>query len=59
MIVEILNATQKKITAENGLVLTNGGEFDKYPIELIANINDDTWYEIAIENNEPNNEPTI
>jgi len=39
----------KKITAENGKVLTNGGEFEQYPIELYVSINDDSWYEIEQE----------
>jgi hypothetical protein len=43
---EILNDLQKQITADEGKVLTNGGEFEEYPIELIVNINDTSWYEI-------------
>ena len=36
----------KIITAEDGKVLTNGGEFEQYPIELTVDINDNSWYEI-------------
>lgn len=43
---EIINETEKVITAEEGKVLTNGGEFSQYPIELVVNINDNNWYEI-------------
>lgn len=42
----IINKIEKVITADEGNVLTNGGEFEQYPIELIVNINDNTWYEI-------------
>jgi len=41
-----INDTQKVITAENGKVLTNGGEFANYPIELVVNVADNSWYEI-------------
>lgn len=41
-----INETQKVITAESGKVLTNGGEFADYPIELVVNVEDDSWYEI-------------
>jgi hypothetical protein len=41
-----INETQKVITAETGKVLTNGGDFAQYPVELTVNIEDDTWYEI-------------
>ena len=41
-----INETQKVITAENGKVLTNGGDFAQYPVELTVNIEDETWYEI-------------
>jgi len=41
-----INTTEKVITAENGKVLTNGGEFANYPIELVMNVADDSWYEI-------------
>jgi hypothetical protein len=44
---EIQNESVKKLTAENGMVLTNGGEFDQYPIEIYTNINDDSWTEIV------------
>ena len=47
---EIINDEVKKITAEDGCVLTNGGEFDMYPIELTCNINDNSWYEIKDSN---------
>jgi hypothetical protein len=43
---EIQNESIKKLTAENGMILTNGGEFDQYPIEIFTNINDDSWIEI-------------
>jgi hypothetical protein len=46
MITIIRNDKEKQITAENGKVLTNGGEFINYPTELIVNINDNSWYEI-------------
>ena len=41
-----INETQKVITAESGMVLTNGGEFVDYPTELVVNIEDETWVEI-------------
>lgn len=41
-----INDTQKVITADAGMVLTNGGDFAQYPEELTVNIEDDTWYEI-------------
>jgi len=41
-----INDTQKVITSENGKVLTNGGEFANYPIELVVNVADNSWYEI-------------
>ena len=41
-----INDTQKVITADAGMVLTNGGEFAQYPEELTVNIEDETWYEI-------------
>jgi hypothetical protein len=43
---EIQNESVKKLTSENGMVLTNGGEFDQYPIEIFTSINDDSWTEI-------------
>ena len=43
---EIINETEKIITADKGYVLTNGGDFVQYPIELTININDESWYEI-------------
>lgn len=46
MIIQIINETEKIITADDGKVLTNGGEFEQYPIELVCNINDNSWYEI-------------
>ena len=46
MKIEKINETEKIITADEGKVLTNGGEFAHYPTELIANINDSSWYEI-------------
>lgn len=46
MTTTIINEQQKIITADEGKVLTNGGEFEEYPIELTVNINDNTWYEI-------------
>jgi hypothetical protein len=50
---EIQNESVKKLTAENGMVLTNGGEFYQYPIEIFTSINDDSWTEIVepIKNN--------
>lgn len=42
----IINETQKIITSESGMVLTNGGEFADYPVELTVNIEDETWSEI-------------
>ena len=36
----------KVITAGTGKVLTNGGEFEQYPIELTVDINDNSWYEV-------------
>jgi hypothetical protein len=44
---EIQNESVKKLTSENGMVLTNGGEFDQYPIEIFTSINDDSWAEIV------------
>lgn len=44
---EIQSEFTKKITAENGKVLSNGGEFSQYPIELYVDINDNTWAEIT------------
>lgn len=41
-----INDMQKVITANAGMVLTNGGDFAQYPEELTVNIEDDTWYEI-------------
>ena len=41
-----INETQKIIKAESGMVLTNGGDFAQYPVELTVNIEDDSWYEI-------------
>lgn len=41
-----INETQKVITAETGKVLTNGGDFAQYPVELTVNIEDDSWVEI-------------
>ena len=46
MVTLTLNDLQKQITADDGKVLTNGGDFEQYPIELIVNIDDETWYEI-------------
>lgn len=46
MKIENINETEKIITSDEGKVLTNGGEFTHYPIELVVNINDETWYEI-------------
>lgn len=46
MKIEIINELQKIIIADKNKVLTNGGEFEQYPIELIVNISDDSWYEI-------------
>lgn len=46
MKIEIINESQKIITADKNKVLTNGGEFEQYPIELVVNISDDSWYEI-------------
>lgn len=43
---EIINEIEKIITSEEDKVLTNGGEFEQYPIELIVNIDDESWYEI-------------
>lgn len=43
-----INDTQKIITASSGKVLTNGGEFADYPIELVVNVEDDSWYEIDL-----------
>lgn len=43
---QIINDTQKIITADAGMVLTNGGEFAQYPVELTVNIEDDSWWEI-------------
>lgn len=43
---EIINETEKIITADKGYVLTNGGDFVQYPIELTCHINDNSWYEI-------------
>ena len=45
---EIINDEVKKITAEDGYVLTNGGEFDMYPIELYVGVDDDSWWEIQL-----------
>ena len=42
----ILNNEEKQITADIGKVLTNGGEFEMYPIELVVNVDDNSWYEI-------------
>lgn len=42
----IINEIEKAITADVGKVLTNGGVFTNYPIELIVSMNDDSWYEI-------------
>lgn len=42
----IKNETEKILTSEDGKVLTNGSEFDIYPIEVTCNINDNSWYEI-------------
>jgi len=39
-----INDTQKVITSENGKVLTNGGEFANYPIELVVNVADNSWH---------------
>ena len=41
-----INDTQKVITADAGMVLTNGGEFAQYPVELTVNIEDESWWEI-------------
>ena len=41
-----INETQKVITADAGMVLTNGGDFAQYPVELTVNIEDDSWVEI-------------
>ena len=41
-----INETQKVITADAGMVLTNGGEFADYPTELVVNVEDDSWTEI-------------
>ena len=41
-----INETQKVITAETGKVLTNGGDFAQYPVELTVNIEDESWVEI-------------
>jgi hypothetical protein len=55
---EIRNETEKILISEEGKVLTNGGEFEIYPTNLIVNINDNTWYEIdkPIEVSEQNQE---
>jgi len=41
-----INDTEKVIRAAEGKVLSNGGEFANYPIELTVNMNDDSWFEI-------------
>ena len=48
-----INDTQKIITADAEMVLTNGGDFAQYPVELTVNIEDDSWWEIdlPIQNN--------
>lgn len=45
LVINFENGT-KKITAENGKVLSNWGEFIQYPVELYVDINDNSWYEI-------------
>jgi len=47
MITEIINEAVKKVTAENGMVLSNGGEFAMYPIEIYTAIEDTSWFEIV------------
>ncbi len=42
----IKNELEKIIIADSDKVLTNGGEFEQYPIELTVNINDNSWYDI-------------
>jgi hypothetical protein len=39
---EIENKSANKLIAENGMILTNGGEFDQYPIEIFTSINDNS-----------------
>jgi len=46
MVTELFTNGTKKVTAEDGKVLSNGGEFAMYPIELYMDINDNTWFEI-------------
>lgn len=46
MRIEIINEAVKKVTAENGKVLSNGGEFAQYPIEIYTAIEDNSWTEI-------------
>jgi len=41
-----INDTEKVIRAAEDKVLSNGGEFATYPIELTVNLNDDSWFEI-------------
>lgn len=49
MITEEFENGTKRITAEDGKVLSNGGEFVQYPIELYVDINDNSWFEIDYE----------
>ena len=42
-----INETQKVITADAGMVLTNGGDFAQYPVELTVNVEDESWLEIT------------
>ena len=46
MTIEIINEAVKKVTAENGKVLSNGSEFSQYPIEIYTAIEDNSWTEI-------------
>ena len=46
MTTEIVSETEKIITADEGKVLSNGGEFAQYPIQLVVNIEDTTWFEM-------------
>lgn len=47
MKIEIINEEVKKLTADSGMVLSNGGEFDMYPVELYTDVNDTSWVEIV------------
>lgn len=59
MIERIINETEKIITSNEGYVLTNGGDFVLYPIELICNINDNSWYEIPKVDEQTPREPIL